>query len=196
MPSSPALVRELAPAHRPSLEIVDVIRAAVDSLRPAGIELVVSPDAKYRTEIAGSFSAWGAPQVTVLDGHDLAELVARYALGEHEHLVTEVRQHIGAPAGGVLTVVVADGSAGLTTRAPLALVDGADEADSWCCLAAAGQSDRLVDATWLSDRGVMEPEPWHQIAELVQKRECEGALLAHDTTLGVGRYVGLVRGEA
>lgn len=196
IPSSPALVHELAPAHQPSHELITTIRRAVNSIRPERIELVVHEDSRYRTEIDGSFAAWGAPHVTVSAGHQLGELVARYALGEHEHLITEVRQEVDTLAAGVLTVVVADGSAGLTDRAPLALVSGAIEADAWCRRLVAGDCDGSVDAAWLSDRGVMDPVPWCQLAEIVGKRELQGDLLAHDTTLGVGRYVGLVRGEA
>lgn len=196
MPTSPALVRELAPAHEPSQKIVETIRSVVSAVAPLRVELVVTADPNMRTEIAGSFKAWGAPQVTVAAGHDLGELVARYVLGDHEHLIAAVHHNVSMPAPGVLTVVLADGSAGLTERAPLALVDGAEEADAWCRRVAAGErSTPAVDTAWLEDRGVMETAPWCQLVEFVGKYECEGTLLAHDTTLGVGRYVGLMRGE-
>ena len=82
VPASPALVRELAPAHAPSHELAT---AAVGEVRRAcahasGIYLVGSRDARWRTAHTGSFRAWGAPDVTVGSGNFLPELVQRYLL--------------------------------------------------------------------------------------------------------------------
>lgn len=79
----------------------------------------------------------GCPQVNVGKGFYLPELIARYVAGPFIEDnptvdVSEIRPRLGKPRGGTLTIVVVDGSAGLTERAPLALLDaGKKPTSSW-----------------------------------------------------------------
>ena len=112
--------------------------------------------------------------------------MARYVLHSVPQLRTRAsRERIGKPDPEALTVVVADGSAGLTERAPLALVPEAQEAHEWCEEVLMGASASKA-GEWLSQRGVVEPALWEELAGLQPKK---AQLLATDATLGVGRYV-------
>lgn len=182
IPGSPALVRELSLDDAPSNRILSTIRTLVagehaGANRP--IDIVCSLGGRWRTGLTGSFAAWGAPGVRVRGGNHLAELVARYALGDPR--VREVREHIGTPDPDAVTVVVVDGSAGLTARAPLALVEGAPQLHQSVVRWLDGGGD--VDKQW---PGVLEPELWEELAALEPKK---AQLLEADDSLGVGRYV-------
>lgn len=111
-------------------------------------------------------------------GNHLGELVGRFALGDPK--VREVRGEIGTPDPDAVTVVVLDGPAGLTPRAPLALVNGAPEYHQRLCGWLDGGQPEVVD------KQLLEPALWHELATL---RPHTAALLDHDDTLGVGRYV-------
>ncbi len=182
VPGSPALVAELAPNDVAGQEIVRAIRelTAHDTRE---IHIVGSRDARWRTEHTGSFAAWGAPQVTVGGGSFLAELVARYVLGGAESRVTDSRGATAPFDPRALTVVVLDGSAGLTPRAPLALVDGAPEAHEQMAAFLDGKAT-LPDN--LAELGVIEPALWEELAGLEAARQ---QLIAADATRGVGRFV-------
>lgn len=182
VPGSPALVAELAPNDAAGREIVRAIRGltAQDSRE---IHIVGSRGARWRTERTGSFAAWGAPHVTVGGGDHLAELVARYCLGDAEARVTEVRGTIAPFDPRALTVVVLDGSAGLTPRAPLALVDGAPAAHEEMARFLDGRAALPDD---LAGYGVVEPALWHELAALDAAHQ---RLVARDATHGVGRFV-------
>lgn len=183
VPGSPALVRELSPADAAGAHLLAATRALAANLaegeeRP--IDIVCSLDNRWRTERTGSFAAWGAPQVTVRSGNHLGELVARYALGDPQ--VREVRGRIGTPEPDAVTVVALDGPAGLTPRAPLALVAGAPELHS-AIVGWLGGGPVSVDKQWPA---VAEPALWNELTELAPR---QARLIAADDTLGVGRYV-------
>lgn len=191
MPSSPALVRELAPGDEAAGRLREVLREvlACAAARYQRIELVGSRASRWRTELSGSFQAWGAPGVAVGAGNYLPELVQRYVLAELGDQVVSVRERLGTPDPAALTVMAADGSAGLAARAPLTLLDTAPAADAWCRGLLAGNLPTPPvswDATTLRQAGILEPEPWLELAALTPK---QGQLRDADTTLGVGRYV-------
>lgn len=125
VPGSPALVSALSPAHAPSARIADAVRdaAAAPDVAEKPVDIVCPLDEDEYTAHAGSFAAWGAPQVTVGGGSHLGELIVRHLLGERDY--RPARAAIGQLDPDALTVVVADGPAGLTPRAPLALLDDA-----------------------------------------------------------------------
>ena len=182
VPGSPALVAELAPRDEAGRDIVLTIRELTAN-DPRDIHIVGSRDAQWRTERTGSFAAWGAPQITVGEGKYLAELVARYVLGEAATRVTDSRGTIAPLDPEVLTVVVVDGSAGLTQRAPLAFIDGALDTHE--------QMARFLDGRGalpdeLAARGVVEPALWHELAALDASNQ---RLFAQDGAHGVGRFV-------
>lgn len=182
VPGSLALVRELAPRDDTARDFRATIGTLVaQDVRP--IHIVGSQDQRWLTAHTGSFAAWGAPQVTVGGGNYAAELVARYCLGAAEARVTESRAHIAPFDPAVLTVVVLDGSAGLTQRAPLALIDGAQTAHQQMGDFLAGQAMLPED---LAAAGVVEPVLWHELAAL---RPRHAHLIAADDTLGVGRFI-------
>lgn len=202
MPGSPALVDALAGAHEPSRRVLGAIGTAVgqavDALGASGaretaatIDIVCPRNQQHYTAHTGSFAAWGAPQVSVGEGNYLPELVARYALAQpslagRSTRVREVRSHVGAPDPGVLTIVVADGSAGLTERAPLALMQGAPELHRTMERFADGEDVALPEN--LEELGVLEPELWFELARL---NRVSSQLVDSDASLGVGRYVAL-----
>ena len=142
------------------------------------IDIVCSMDERWRTSRTGTLAAWGGPQITVRGGNYLGELVARYSIGDLP--VRAVRDDIGSPDTDSVTVVVLDGPAGLTPRAPLALVEGAPEYHQRLCGWLDGGEPEVVD------RQLPEPALWHELAAL---RPHEARLIDHDDTLGVGRYV-------
>ena len=202
VPGSPALVRELAPADVASARV----RAAARGLSPRGpVDLVSSRDERWYTAHAGSLGAWGAPSVTVGGGHHLPELVARYLFPETA--ICDARARIGQLDRD--TILVLDGSAGLTPRAPLALLDHGSWAHTWCQEllgvsasgggapdrgAPAGDGDSAPDADRLREAGIVEPELWLELAALRKELDTAGRLLATelvdaDATTGVGRYV-------
>ncbi|GAB3708351.1 hypothetical protein [Corynebacterium nasicanis] len=181
MPASPAMVAELAPRDVVGARTVSRLRSLIDA-SAAPIHLVSSRDPRWETGVEGSFRAWGAPDVTVGEGRFLPELVQRYVLGESAARVTEVRTQLGDINPEALTLVAVDGSAGLTERAPLALLPQAADADAWCRAVLAGEQAGELPA----DGGILEPGLWLELAAR-QPRRAE--LLLADTTHGVGRYV-------
>lgn len=197
MPASPALAEELSPGDdasrallRAACELVrDAARVITGGVSPLQVDIVGSRDPRWRTELPGSLRAWGAPQVNVGGGHYLPELMARYvltqALGTEGFEVMDSRSDIEEIMEGRLTVVCIDGSAGLTDRAPLALVDGARDAHLWCESVLSG-ADVHCDEEKLRSAGVLETALWAQLAT-VHPHYAE--LRAADSTLGVGRYV-------
>lgn len=191
MPAGPALVRELAPADSAGEQLLAAVRQLIDTARHTAperpIHLVGSRDRRWATTLTGSLAAWGAPQVQVGEGNHLPELVQRYALGGHAPHVTQSRDTLGEVNPQALTLVALDGSAGLTARAPLALLDAAPAADTWCRRVLAGHPPPDgTDAASLTAAGVLEPDLWLELAALRPRR---ARLVAADTTLGVGRYV-------
>ncbi|RNE49749.1 hypothetical protein C5L39_02930 [Corynebacterium alimapuense] len=188
MPAGPALVKQLAPQDLEGAKLLAKLRELIDALPSATpIDLVGSRASRWITKREGSFGAWGAPEVNVGKGHHLPELIQRYALGKRAEQVEQVRGQLGQPRPGVLTLVAIDGSAGLTPRAPLALLDQAPEVDHWCRQLLAGQLPEIAhNAASLSDAGIIEPELWLELASLQPQR---AELINADISLGVGRYV-------
>lgn len=185
-PSSPALVPELAPADGAARQLLRVARRALARYSPSRIDVVGSLDDRWRTSRTGSFRGWGAPQITVAGGEHLAELIARYVLGpELERRIGSVRERFERP-GADLTIVVTDGSAGMTARAPLALLEGAEAADQWCRGVLSGEQVHARSVAELHAAGVADGALWAELAS-VEKHLPE--LLAADTSTGVARYV-------
>lgn len=196
LPGSPALISELSPSDDASRRLlssaVEVIsHATTSSDRP--IHVVSSQEKRWYTAHRGSFRAWGAPQVDVEEGHYLGELVARYVLSQAnipQSAVTKTRGHIGELNSEALTIIVVDGSAGLTARAPLALLDSAEEINQWCQEVLRGNKAQVgtveVSEHKLVEAGVLEPQIWQELAGM-QPRKAK--LIDVDCTLGVGRYV-------
>lgn len=182
VPGSPALVAELAPRDHAGRGIARTIRELV-SRDARKIHIVGSRNDQWRTEHTGSLRAWGAPQVTVRGGNHLAELVARYCLGPAQARVADSRATVAPFDPEALTVVVVDGSAGLTPRAPLALIDGAQQMHEQMADFLDGRGELPGE---LAEHGVIEPGLWHELAALRPSR-CE--LITHDASLGVGRFV-------
>ena len=182
VPGSPALVTELAPRDGVGRELVRTLRELIVD-DPREVHIVGSQDSRWRTEHTGSFAAWGLPHVTVGAGNYLAELVARYALGDAAARVTESRATVAPVNPEVLTVVVLDGSAGLTPRAPLALIEGASDAHEQMAAFLGGKGALPNN---LADCGVIEPALWEELAMLNASHQ---QLIAHDETHGVGRFL-------
>lgn len=187
VPASPALVAELSPADASSARL----RAAIRDLAVSGpIDIVSSRAARWHTSVPGCLQAWGAPQVKVGGGEYLPELVVRYLFPETQ--VVEARGDIGTLAR--TTVLALDGSAGLSSRAPLSLIEGGAWAHEWCQRllrahypASQRHPERCgFDAQRLRTCGVIEPELWGQLAGI---DPVSATLIAADDTLGVGRYV-------
>ena len=197
MPASPALAEELSPNDDASRALLAAARELIrDFARgqsaPVNVDIVGSQAQRWYTAHTGSLRAWGAPQVEVGGGNYLPELMARYALsrelGAEGFRVADSRADIAQVHPERLTIVCVDGSAGLTQRAPLALVDGAQDAHLWCegLVSGAAGGQEHCDEEFLRSAGVVETELWAQLAR-VHPHHAE--LRAADSTLGVGRYV-------
>lgn len=188
MPASPALAVELSANDAASRALLAAARTLAVEAAAAGltqVDIVGSQDKRWHSAHTGSLQAWGAA-TDLGGGNFLPEIMARYVLHSVPQLhVRSSREHIGQPDSGAFTVIVTDGSAGLTERAPLVLVPGAQEAHEWCEEVLMGASASGAGG-WLSQRGVEEPVLWEELAGLQPKK---AQLLATDATLGVGRYV-------
>lgn len=177
VPGSPAVVQELAPGDSAGAKIRRVVKSLVSG---APLHVVGSSDPRWRTTHAGSFRAWGAP-VSVGGGRDLSELVARYLVGD----VAEFRPSIQPVDPAAQTVVVLDGPAGLTARAPLSLLPHARRVHEQLQGLLRGEQVGLNEDE-LRAAGVIEPKLWLELARL---RPTSAQLLLADDTHGVGRYV-------
>lgn len=191
IPGSPALIPELSPHDAASRRLLNAAVEMVSTAlagRNRQVEIVFSQDKRWFTAHEGSFLAWGAPQVDVGKGHYLGELVARYVLS-HAGLdaddVVGCRGEIDEFNSDICTVVVLDGSAGLTSRAPLALIDTAEVIHQWCQQALLGKAPRM-DVDTLIQAGVIEPGLWLELAQL---SPVDAQLVDVDLSLGVGRYI-------
>ncbi|AKE41405.1 Uncharacterised protein [Corynebacterium kutscheri] len=198
-PGSPAIIDGLG-SDKPSHELREIARECINtSSGAARIAIVGDKDEAMRTNISGSFQAWGAPQVQLGVGQYLPELIGYYLIGTKEqgkriHQV-EIKSYasfaeviINPPE---LVLCILDGSAGLTARAPLALIDTAAQAHQWCCdllatTSSSRQNNLEVDQKWLSERGVLAPQLWLELAQLTVS---DAQLHYVDESLGVGRYV-------
>lgn len=188
IPGSPALIEPLAAADAPSRRLAEAARSTAllrSDEAAAAVDIVCSMDQAAYTAWTGSLRALGAPQVNVGGGNYLGELVTRYLLGERNYRAT--REHIAPVDPAALTVVVIDGPAGLTPRAPLAMIDSGPKMHQLLRqLIATGTSEGLTHEE-LAQSGVCEPQRWLELAQLDVAHAC---LLDDDATLGVGRYVG------
>ncbi|QYH19611.1 hypothetical protein JKI95_11515 [Corynebacterium aquatimens] len=189
IPGSPALVAELSPAHAPSRRIAEAVRHAAELARnmygASPVDIVCPCGERDYASRTGTFAAWGAPQVDVGGGNYLGELLTRYLLGERTY--RPARETLAPLDPGALTVVVVDGPAGLTPRAPLAFIESAPGIHE--ALKHFIETGRdLPGAAALAQAGVDKHEPWEALAALNPVR---AELVDADDTLGVGRYVGL-----
>ena len=176
VPGSPAVVAELSPQDAAGRAIVAKARELTEGdTRP--VEIVGSRDPRWRTEHAGSFRAWGA-DVHVGGGNYLPELIARYILPGRT--IGDSREHIQPLNPDALTVVVVDGSAGLTPRAPLALIDGATDTHDAMTAFLDGTGELPADLP-----GVIEQGLWEELGALKASK----SVLSSDDTLGVGRFL-------
>ncbi|WP_245533849.1 hypothetical protein [Corynebacterium lubricantis] len=177
IPGSPAVVTELAPADSAAAQVREHVASLLDD-RPR--EVIGSSDPRWKTSLEGSFKAWGA-DVNVGAGTDLAELVARYLVDE----IASFRDSIGEINPKALTVVVVDGPAGLTARAPLSLIPEAPQTHEKFQQLLVGANVQITHAE-LESAGVVEPQLWLELARL---QPTKAELLFADDSLGVGRYV-------
>lgn len=136
MPASPALAVELAPNDAASRALLSAARTLAVDAAAAGIdqaEIIGSRLPRWHTRHTGSLRAWGAHQVDVGAGKYLPEIMAHYVLSAVPQItVRDSRDCLGTLDPKALSIVVLDGTAGLTERAPLALIPGAQEAHRWC----------------------------------------------------------------
>ena len=179
VPGSPALLLADAAGAR--------LLATARSAHPATgqIDIVGSRDPRWYTAHTGSLHAWGVRQSAprLSGGNYLPELMARAIFPAVD--VVDSRAHLEPLAR--TTIVVVDGPAGLTPRAPLGLVEEAAEVHQWCQDLLAGTAGPQVPDN-LGRGGIVEPVLWTELAA-VSGRVTQAELLDSDDTLGVGRYV-------
>lgn len=198
IPGSPALIPDLGTGDHAGAIIRETINelltpfvSAKSGLATLPVYIICSHDCRFRTNRTGSFAAWGAPDTTVSSGNFLSELIARYFLESASVAITEpvVTDKVPSSPFGLIVVVV-DGSAGLTARAPLSLLPNAVSAHRWCEKFLADPQLHYVDYSdaWLSDAGVLEPQLWSELQKMAPK-VTKATLLHSDSSLGVGRYV-------
>lgn len=192
MPGSPALIPELGPKDdklRPILgKLIHTLHAD-----PRPRHLIGSRDPRWHTTLTGSLRAWGDTSgINVRAGNFLPEILQRRLLGPALGEVTSIRDTLGRPDPEALTIICVDGSAGLTPRAPLTLLETALPTHQWCCglLGDHGMPHQKVQhasAQELSRAGIIEPALWLELAALAPNYH--RSLLATDTDTGVGRYI-------
>ena len=197
---SPAQIPALAPNHAPSHALV---QATLEALRgalarhPSRIVVVSPRNLQWYTAHEGSFRAWGAPDVVVAQGHYLGDLLAIWLLEQASLLndfplaPIEFADAI-ALGPGVLTVVVADGSAGLHPKAPLAQLDGAAATQRWCENLLGAELPDAKSADALAKGGVFEPDMWlelYRCASSPGAADFKRTLVYREHSLGVGRCV-------
>lgn len=190
MPSSPALVAELAPQDHAGQRLMATLKEVLSQELNAHnwpIELVGSRDQQWFSAHTGSLRAWGAPQVQVGAGNYLAEILQRYVLGDAQERVRNVGEGVASISPETLTLVALDGPTGLTPRAPSSLVPGAPAIHQWCQEVLRGSATPRT-AQALFDASLREPQLWLDLYELLPLVE-SAELLEVDESLGVGRYV-------
>ncbi len=183
------MVEALSPHCEASAQLREAAQAQVADLASHqaledGIDIVGSQHPRWHTHHTGSLKAWGAPHTQVGGGNYLPELIARYIMPGIK--VHNSRDHIGTLQR--TTVIAIDGSAGLTPRAPLALLDDAPWADNWCRNLLDGKPVTDYDEHNLTKAGIIEPHLWAELIKL-RPHATTTTLIFADTTLGVGRYI-------
>lgn len=199
VPGSPVLIPSLGVGDDESARVLQLVYSVVSQCvaQARRVVIVGSANPRWFTKHTGSFRAWGAREVSdrgqgaqvMSAGNYLPELMARFFLGEAESQVDMVCEHIPQLQAGDCVLVVVDGSAGLTTKAPLSLLPHASACHEWCCslLAHGAASIRMSEAE-LADAGVVEPTLWRELCQLSE--QVRSARLIHaDSSLGVGRYL-------
>ncbi|WP_295627081.1 hypothetical protein [uncultured Corynebacterium sp.] len=178
IPGAPLLVPELSGADADAAALRAAVLAAASRVLGASSAdarplIVRSPDDSRATAHVGSFRAWGA-DVTVGGGVHLPELVARWAIAQcgRDPERVEVSARLPEPFAGdgdAPIIVVADGPAALTARAPLTLLPEAEPIDEACADIAAGRFDAGapfagVDSAKGVAVGLADAEIWRDLA--------------------------------
>lgn len=192
MPGSPALIPELGPKHDKLRHTLGKLIATLTH-DPRPRHLIASRNPRWHTTHTGSLRAWGDPSgITVGAGNFLGEILQRRLLGPALGEVTSIRDTLGTPNPQALTIVCVDGSAGLTARAPLTLLENGGLSHQWCCGILGGQGmphpkDFHASEQELSRAGIIEPALWLELAGLAPNYQ--RTLIAADSDTGVGRYI-------
>lgn len=204
LPNSPALINELSPADASSVELKDRAGALVRGcqLNQQPVVIHYAQHERDYTALTGSFKAWGAP-VTVAAGNFLPELIARYILEEEgwDPALVRARGYTETPdfrSNGImiadaLHLVVLDGVAALTIKAPKYVLPQARACAMWCRETLGGD---LPAQSWTSaqleqagvDNALLWPALWdlrHYAPQLEIRSFYE------DTSHGVARLLGL-----
>ena len=219
IPGAPLLVPELSGADAGAAEVRAAVLAAarrvLGDAGPAGGGasrplIVRRPDDRFTTSHAGSFRAWGA-DVVVGGGTHLPELVARWVVREagldpeHVDVAAQLPDPFevgGAGDGDGPIIVVAEGPAALTARAPLTLLPEAAPIDDACAAIADGRFNgepghdpfgefgpRACDAVGLYTLGM-----WQDLANFGAELSLDARSFAAEATYrgaphGVGYHV-------
>ncbi|MDO4928504.1 MAG: hypothetical protein Q3976_05505 [Corynebacterium sp.] len=203
LPNSPAVLSELSPSDESSVELKDRAMALVRSfcLNQQPVVIHYAEHKRDYTALTGSLKAWGA-QVTVATGNFLPQLLARYILESAgwDPAMVRARGYSETPdlctkdalAADALHVMVLDGVAALTTKAPKYVLPQAEAGALWCRETLGGE---LPEQAWTRaqleqagvDNAVLWPALWqlrHQTSQLAMRSFFE------DTTHGVARLLG------
>ena len=196
VPGAPLLVADLAGSDADAADLREQTIAVVRDFAAGDVvDVVIQDDERWHTEHEGSFKAWGS-DLTVGYGKTLPELVARYLVRAGGSEVGEVHTDLPDVAEhDRKLLVVAEGTAALTDRAPMSFDQTAVDFEQ-CLTAIAGGSvaDSHRGAADLASAGVEEWEAvglftgplWMQLAaELPAAKE----LLLHHTGFGVGYFI-------
>ncbi|WP_018023850.1 hypothetical protein [Corynebacterium ulceribovis] len=196
VPGAPLLVRDLAGDDPAAASLhADVVAAVREFAAGEPVDVVIADDERWHTEHEGSFKAWGA-DLTVGYGKTLPELVARYLARE-----------AGTTVGLVLTglpdmaeypnkvLVVAEGTAALTERAPMAFQQRAVDIESY--LEAIAGGDVSTSHRGAADLASVGQDNWEPVGlftgplwmDLAAQRPADKQLLVHNTEFGVGYFV-------
>lgn len=201
LPGAPLLAPELAGADPAAARVRGAVRAgiadllAADPRRPVILRLAEEHQATGRI---GSLAAWGA-EVDLGAGRHLPELIARRMLalaGADPAAAAATDRPAAAWAHPGPALVVAEGPAALTPRAPLTELPGAARLDAACAGVAAGAPGAAAELAALDPAearrvGLHTAPVWSALAVLAAGPAAGATrrVLLAEACLGVGYHV-------
>ncbi|MBV7295282.1 hypothetical protein KRX51_05025 [Corynebacterium sp. TAE3-ERU12] len=212
MPGAPLLVPELSGADETATAVrthlLDALSQALAASNTAPV-VVLADGPDVSSPVAGSLKPWGA-DITIGAGHRLAEILARWALRECGADPVAATARLGLPQPDTaeyrfhadahqVYLVVAEGPAALTPRAPLTDIPVAHDVNKACTQIAA--LDRVAeaqaalagfdgsDSAAIEQIGFYTADIWHQLAELAIATDPRAEATFHTSAHGVGYHV-------
>ncbi|MCS4489163.1 hypothetical protein N7326_01320 [Corynebacterium sp. ES2794-CONJ1] len=191
IPPSPAIIPGIGRGDEQGALLYQRARAKLTELvtgKAASTRIVYRKCRRDFTRHTGSLQAWAPTSYRVSSGHYLPEIIARHLLPYEEASITHTSESIGPLCDGEVIILMLDGSAGMTERAPLSLLPQSSASDRWCLDLLQGRNFRRISYNFLLEAGVENPDLWLELANYRQEF-LKSELIHVDSSLGVARYV-------